>query len=261
MRILSIMTLTVLAAACGKPTADSSVAAAADQAPFAKNDKIVCFDDVSGETSTVKLKSSSPLAAYVRFDGASSRFYAANQVKASYSDYETTLVMARVDGTSETLVLSDSIKSGSGIGLYADGGDSRALDCEMKAGSQEPTSDEYVQILNLDYAATTRLVSAPSTAGSEVPASVLAVAKDPRMKGSFQKLIKNVRKEGDTKELKDLLERTIHLAAYRQGSRVTVYLEGDADDRGDSTWGFIVEFDQSAKKVLTWSAVEFTDHP
>lgn len=110
------------------------LAAAANAAtlPFQAGTKIRCFDDVSSETSTIKVTGTAPLTAYVRISGRDGeRFYSAAAVTADYEDFELSLTMRTPSGMPEAFLLSASIATGAGIGLYMDGGDSRVLDCEL----------------------------------------------------------------------------------------------------------------------------------
>lgn len=109
--------------------------AAAAAGPFKAGQKISCFDDVSSETSTIKITSTSPLSAYVRIEGKDgARFYKAADVGAWYDAYELSLDMKTPSGTKESFVLSANVAYGTGAGIYADGGDSRAIDCKVVAG-------------------------------------------------------------------------------------------------------------------------------
>ena len=77
-----VLILMTLAAACGKsPSQSSTVADASAKSPFEAGDKIVCQDLQSQTTSTVKFTSTSPLAAYVKFESRDAqRFYPAKLV-------------------------------------------------------------------------------------------------------------------------------------------------------------------------------------
>jgi hypothetical protein len=102
---------------------------------FDSGDKIRCFDDVSGETSTIKITDLGDEKAYVKFSGNSySRFYSTSRVNFRLSDTGAIFQMISEDHTviTEEIFLPYSIKnSGHGYGDYADRGDSRSIECEL----------------------------------------------------------------------------------------------------------------------------------
>lgn len=235
--------------ACSQSQNDSTVQASSS-APesfdvFVTGDKIECFDDVSGEVSTIKM--TGPSSAYVKFQrGNQTRFFPAAQVSVVYDHFLLDVRLTDAEGRLEALHISAQTVLGKGYGWYEDGGDSRSIECSMK---QRGSIKSYAQIIHMNPEELAAWIQDPTASELEVSPVLAPVAKDARMAARMAELKQQPIVDG------------IDLEVFRMGNVATLYFQAAADERGDSSYGFTVEYDFAQKRVISWTNVEYTDHP
>ncbi len=247
-RSFFLLSLTALAACSEAPNASNAAASSTSTESFdvfVTGDKIECLDDVSGEVSTIKV--TGPSSAYVKFQrGGDTRFFPASQVSVVYDHFFLDLRLTDADGRLERLVISAQTVLGKGFGWYEDGGDSRNIECTMtQRGSAKP----YAQIIHLNPEELTAWILDPTAEVLEMSPILSPLAKDPRLATHISELKQQPIVSG------------VHLEVFRKGNVVTLYFEAQADERAESSYHFIVDYDFVQKKVLSWSDVAFVDHP
>lgn len=103
---------------------------------FQSGDKIVCYDDVSAETYTIKIQDVRDEEAYVRIDSpnGSDRFYPSSRVRFSmHSDGFSVDMIDSRRRIAESIDVDQVVSTrGEGPGVYADRGDSRGIDCVLR---------------------------------------------------------------------------------------------------------------------------------
>ena len=246
----TILTFSLLTlAACAQSPNASSIRSSANDPDafdvFVAGDKIECYDDVSNEVSTIKM--TGPTSAYVKFQGGGeTRFFPASQVSVSYESLHLDLRLTDAENRLERLMVSAQTVLGKGHGQYEDGGDSRGIDCSMK---QRGSIKSYAQILHLNPEELAAWIQDPAAPELEISPVLAPLAKDARMASRMAKMKEQPIVSG------------IHLEVFRQGNVTTLYFEASADERAESSYYFVVDYDFAQKKVLNWSEVEFVDHP
>lgn len=113
--------------------------------------------------------------------------------------------------------------------------------------------------VELDLKGTEALVKNPGKFHGKLPESLIKVASNPRMKTDYKLLLTKVRAAGDTPQEKDLFVKSIRISAQVFDGVGSLYLEGAADTRGDSSYRLYIEFDPTTGKILRWDDVSFVD--
>jgi len=105
------------------------------------------------------------------------------------------------------------------------------------------------------------LVANPYRYRGAVPAELLRVLADRRMKLTVAALVRKLRHHNQAYPELEFLESNLQLHIIRVGDDGFMWISMDADDRGSSAFQSVVAFDLISGKVKSWGRVEFVDHP
>jgi hypothetical protein len=229
---------------------------------FSKGDRIACMDDVANATYHVKILSVSPASAYVRSVGnQASSFAPASSVRLSFADGNLLFRILRADGLVDELSIEEKVKLYSkGDGYFADGGDSRGVECRLLSANPAGHS-EWTELQPLAEYEIRQLSQENSNNPRRIPSEALNLIRRTEMIDSLNAVIAALKATSSSEEEFNHLRATIDLHALRQDDVIMLWLSGAADPRQNSSYQVRIEFDRSTNQIVLWTDVEFVDHP